>query len=92
MKTYTGKEAEKVDNVISDLSSEAAKVTELVHVRRVLLQELQSILNQGVEVLVLELDNVSSGDREAITGNDEWRWFWDGCRESESQRQKCEEK
>lgn len=70
---------EKLDDVVAHLSGEATEVAELVNVGRVLLENLQSRLEEGLEVLVLQLDNVLS--RDGSTG----ARLKDRSRESSSQ-------
>lgn len=83
---YTGKVAEQLNNVISDISGKTTEATELVDMRGVLLEKLQSSVDEVLKVLVLELDNVPSWDGSASTGNDDWR------RKGKSHWQKGEEK
>lgn len=70
---YTGEVAEQLNNVISDISGETTETTELVDVSGVLLEKLQSSVDEVLKVLVLELDNVPSWDGSASTRNDDWR-------------------
>lgn len=58
----TRKVLEDLDDVVAHLSGETTKVTELVDMGRVLLENLQSSLEEVLEVLVLQLDDVLSRD------------------------------
>lgn len=84
--TYTGQVAEQVNNVISHVSRETTKTTEVVDMSGVLLEKLQSGVDEVLKVLVLHLDNVASWDGSASTGNDDWR------RQGKSHWQKRDEK
>lgn len=83
---YTRQVAEQVDNVISHVSRETTEATEFVDVSGVLPEKLQGVVDQSIKVLVLHLDNVTSRDGSASTGNDDWR------RQGKSHWQKRDEK
>jgi hypothetical protein len=83
-KAYTGQVAEQLNNVVGHISRETTKSGELVDVGWVLLENLQGDVDEVLEVLVLHLDNPSSWNRSASTGNNDWSG------KGKSHRQKCE--
>ena len=85
-KAYTREVAKQLNNVISHISRETTESSELVDMSRVLLENLQGSVDEVLKVLVLHLDDPSSGDRSAGTGND------DRGGKGKSHRQKCEKK
>lgn len=82
---YTGKVADQLNNVVSHISRKATELAEAIDVGRVLLQELECGVDEVLEVLVLHLDDVSSRNGRASTGNDH------GRRGRKCQRQEGEE-
>lgn len=56
----TGKVLEELDNIVAHLSSETTEVAKLVDMGRVLLENLKGSLEDGLEVLVLQLDDILS--------------------------------
>lgn len=85
----TWENTEELNNVIAHLSSEPAKASKLVNMGRILLEKLQSTLDEILQVLILQLDNVLSRNWGTCTGCEQWSWnrSWSSIGQSWQERE-----
>jgi ATP-dependent protease HslVU (ClpYQ) ATPase subunit len=69
--TYTGHAGQNLDKVVRQLGTEALELSKTVDVLRVLVQELEDVLEKVAESVVLHLQNPFSGNCVALTGEND---------------------
>jgi hypothetical protein len=71
--THTGESSNELNNLIAHLSSQTLVLSEAIDVVRGLLEQLNSVSNNILDSIALELDNVLSGNDRSSTGSDDGR-------------------